>query len=86
MKKIVLTLAVILMMTTSALADTTGACGQNATWALNEATEILTISGTGPLYDCGANNVGVTAFSTYFNGDLSQNRLIASEFRGIPFS
>lgn len=51
MKKIVLTLAVILMMTTQAFADQTGTCGENATWTLDETTGVLTVSGTGSMYE-----------------------------------
>jgi len=46
MKKIALLLAVLLL-SLSASADTSGECGENLTWKYEEATQTLTISGSG---------------------------------------
>ena len=50
---IILALAALLLVRTYevALADRSGTCGSNVTWALNISTGTLTISGTGPMAD-----------------------------------
>ena len=50
MKKIALLLA-ILLPSLSASADTSGECGENLTWKYEEATQTLTISGSGAMDD-----------------------------------
>lgn len=61
MKKITSLLIVFAILVTSllcfgagmAFAATSGSCGSNATWAYDESTNTLTISGTGAVDDCG---------------------------------
>ena len=36
---------------TASAAETSGKCGDNVRWAYDEATNTLTLSGTGPMYD-----------------------------------
>ena len=39
------------LLTVSAYADSSGTCGDNVTWSLNEETGTLTITGSGPMTD-----------------------------------
>ena len=43
--------SVFLPAFTASAADSSGTCGDNARWAYDEATNTLTISGKGPMYD-----------------------------------
>jgi hypothetical protein len=43
--------AVIFFATPTAYAQTTGACGATLNWNYNEATQTITISRTGNMYD-----------------------------------
>ena len=60
-KILAITLAILMVMsiipiTASAEKPTSGTCGDNATWNYDESTCILTISGTGDMYDYEYNN------------------------------
>ena len=48
---LVLATLLVLLCYASALADQNGTCGANLTWTLNESTGVLTISGTGSMYN-----------------------------------
>ena len=47
----------IIPITASAETPTSGTCGENITWEFDGATGILTISGTGNMYDYLKNNL-----------------------------
>ena len=47
----ILLILLISMISTKALADASGSCGDNVTWTYVEATQTLTISGSGAMYD-----------------------------------
>lgn len=53
MKKQLLFLIIVLMMSMQAMADDSGSCGNNLTWTYMEATQTLTIQGTGEMNDYG---------------------------------
>ena len=55
MKKIILT-AISSFITLSVLALDSGRCGENVTWVFDEATETLTISGSGKMHDYSPND------------------------------
>ncbi|MBQ3618681.1 MAG: hypothetical protein II939_11070, partial [Bacteroidales bacterium] len=48
--------ATALFASSSAMAQTSGTCGDNATWTYDEATKTLTISGTGAMSDYPSDN------------------------------
>ena len=47
----ILLILLISMISTKALADASGSCGDNVTWTYVEATQTLTISGSGAMYN-----------------------------------
>ena len=47
----ILLILLISMISTKALADASGSCGNNVTWTYVEATQTLTISGSGAMYN-----------------------------------
>lgn len=53
MKKSLLTIIAVVMMTLSMKAQESGQCGDNLTWNLNANDSTLTISGTGDMWDIG---------------------------------
>lgn len=48
---LIMVITIIPMSSITARAASSGACGDNLTWTFNEKTGILTISGTGDMYD-----------------------------------
>ena len=58
----ILLVLLISMISTKAFADATGKCGDNLTWTFVEATQTLTISGNGAMY----NYYGGTAPWAYY--------------------
>ena len=57
----ILLILLISMISTKALADASGSCGGNVTWTYVEATQTLTISGSGAMYNY--NNDGFPWYS-----------------------
>ena len=47
----ILLILLISMISTKAFADDSGKCGDNVTWTYVEATQTLTISGSGAMYN-----------------------------------
>lgn len=51
MKKQILLLVMMLLPMVASAYDRNGSCGENLTWVYDEASQPLTISGTGAMYD-----------------------------------
>ena len=51
MKKQILLLVMMLLPMVASAYDRNGTCGENLTWVYDEASQALTISGTGAMYD-----------------------------------
>ena len=71
MKKIIgLLLACLILLsalgTPALAASPSGSCGENLTWSLDEATGVLTVSGTGSMYDYQVSYQNVP-YTTFFN-------------------
>ena len=65
MKKLIFVLIVMLLVFGSALAASSGTCGENVTWVLDDAGK-LTISGEGDMVDYMASPI----FRTFFSADV----------------
>ncbi len=50
-KNVISIFAVLMLLASTATAQTSGLCGENATWAFDTETQILTISGSGAMAD-----------------------------------
>lgn len=73
--RIILALAALMLALGcgAALADESGVCGDHLTWTLNPSTDVLTISGTGPMTEFSSANPspfkGNTAITTINIGE-----------------
>lgn len=63
--------------------EISGKCGENAVWTFDEETGKLTISGTGPMYDYGRQNVNSWIDAPWYN---IQNSIISIDIQdGITY-
>ena len=53
-------------------ADATGQCGDNVTWSFDKETGVLTISGTGPMYEENYSRNGSWTYSSVGSGKLKE--------------